>query len=65
MQYKNNPAAGSISATELASVSPCELKVVLKQRHRPKVRKSNAAQRGDREHIRFDARARLAGRHLI
>lgn len=64
MQHRSYPTAQSISATELANVSPCELKVVFKQRYRTSTGKSMAAQRGDREHIRFDARARLAGRPL-
>lgn len=60
MQHKLNPGTESISATALAGVSPCELKVVLKQGYRTPAGKSVSAQRGDREHVRFDARARFA-----
>lgn len=50
----------SISATALASISPCELRFVLKANLNIKDQGPTASsRRGDAEHLRFDARARL------
>ena len=51
-----------VSATQIAALGHCELKVVLERRHGEKVTEVQRAarQRGNQEHVRFD---RLATQH--